>query len=67
MVEKVEVNLSENVKFGESTMLVRLMVQDRRDIGKAAQALNITQSQFLRNVAVQVARKVLAETASESS
>lgn len=67
MVEKVEVNLFENVKHGEATMLTRIKIQDRRDISKAALVLGISQSQFLRNVCVQAARKVLAEMASEGT
>lgn len=63
-MEKVELNLDENIPFGQSTMLMRMRVQDRRDVTNAATKLGMTQSQFARNMLVQAARKVLAEVVS---
>lgn len=64
-IEKVEVNLTEMIPYGMATILFRARAQDRRDVTSAAVALGLTQSQFMRTVLIQAARKVLAEVASE--
>lgn len=66
-MNRVEIQLDQDIPHGQSTLLMRLRVQDRRDIKNAAEALGMTQSQFMRNLGVQAARKVLAEKASEAA
>lgn len=66
-MNRVEIQLDQDIPHGQSTLLMRLRVQDRRDIRNAAAALGMTQSQFMRNLGVQAARKVLAEKASEAA
>lgn len=61
VLDTVTVKLLEDVPHGSTTILFRARVQDRRDITEAAKRLGITQSQFMRNTAIQAARQVLAE------
>lgn len=57
---EVTINLTEVPRAGESSMLVRMRAQDHIDINKAANRLGFKQSEFLRTVIVNVARKVNA-------
>lgn len=46
---------------GEIQVIFRVSHEDKRDLDFAADKLNMKTAQFLRMVAVQAARKVLAE------
>jgi len=57
----VKVDLDNAIVHGSDGLLVRIKVQDKRDIARAAKALKMTQAQFVRTVVVQAARIVVAE------
>jgi uncharacterized protein (DUF1778 family) len=65
MVDKVQLQLGEYVSHGESQLIVRVRLDDKRDIVTAANVLGLTQAQFVRNVLVQAARAIIAEAKSE--
>jgi uncharacterized protein (DUF1778 family) len=48
-------------RTGDIQVIYRVSTDDKDDIDKAADSLNMSTSQFLRMVTVQAARKVLAE------
>jgi uncharacterized protein (DUF1778 family) len=65
--DSVQVRLGEHVRTGDVQLLVRVRLDDMKDIGKASRLLGLTKSQFTRNVLVQVARTVIAEAVSEEA
>lgn len=67
MVDSVQLRLGESVGKGVCQIVVRVRLDDRRDITEAARLLKISQAQFTRNVVVQAARAVLAEVKSEEA
>ena len=67
MVDSVQIRLDEFVIRGVCQMVIRVRLEDRRDITTAANLLNLTQAQFVRNVLVQAARAIIAETDSEEA
>jgi len=67
MVNRVSLKLDEHVSYGDSQILARIRLDDKRDVIKAAMLLGLTQSQFVRNVLVQAARVVIAEKESEAA
>jgi uncharacterized protein (DUF1778 family) len=64
MLEDVQVRLSEHAHTGDAQLLIRVRLEDRRDIRAAARMLGLSQSQFVRNVIIQAARTVIAEAKS---
>jgi uncharacterized protein (DUF1778 family) len=46
---------------GASQMIFRCDLDDKHDLDKAAEKLNMSTAQFIRMIAIQAARKVLAE------
>jgi uncharacterized protein (DUF1778 family) len=58
----VKVDLDKFIIHGSDGLLVRIRVQDKRDIARAAKALKMSQAQFVRTVVVQAARIVVAES-----
>jgi uncharacterized protein (DUF1778 family) len=67
MVDSVQLRLGEYVSRGVCQVIIRVRLEDRRDITTAAQLLGLTQAQFMRNVLVQTARAVIAEVKSEEA
>lgn len=67
MVEAIQLRLGESVIKGVCQIVVRIRLDDRRDVTEAAKLLKITKAQFTRNVVVQAARAVLAEAKSEEA
>ncbi len=67
MTHKLTLSLDEHVRHGETQLLLRARLEDKRDIAKAAAILGLTQSQFMRNVLIQTARMVIAEYESEAT
>jgi uncharacterized protein (DUF1778 family) len=59
---EVLISLGElTARTGDIQVIYRVSDDDKRDLDLAAEALNMSTSQFLRMVTVQCARKVLAE------
>jgi uncharacterized protein (DUF1778 family) len=48
---------------GGSQMIFRCTMDDKEDVDKAADKLNMSTAQFVRMIVIQTARKVLAEVA----
>jgi uncharacterized protein (DUF1778 family) len=60
----ITISLGElTARTGEIQIIYRVSTDDKDDIDKAADCLNMSTSQFLRMVTIQAARKVLAEVA----
>lgn len=60
----ITISLGElTARTGEIQIIYRVSTDDKDDIDKAADSLNMSTSQFLRMVTIQAARKVLAEVA----
>lgn len=58
----ITISLGElTARTGEIQIIYRVSTDDKEDIDKAADILNMSTSQFLRMVTIQAARKVLAE------
>lgn len=64
MLDTVQLRLGEYVVQGTTQIVVRVRLDDRNDITRAAHLLGLTQAQFVRNVLVQTARTVIAEVKS---
>jgi uncharacterized protein (DUF1778 family) len=64
MVENIQLRLGEYVRVGEAQLIVRVRLDDKRDIIRAAELLGVSQAQFMRNILVQAARMIIAETKS---
>jgi uncharacterized protein (DUF1778 family) len=67
MVDSVQLRLGTSITRGVCQMIIRVRLEDRRDITRAARLLGLTQAQFTRNVLVQTARTVIAEAKSEEA
>jgi uncharacterized protein (DUF1778 family) len=60
----ITISLGElTAKTGEIQIIFRCTSDDKQDLDKAADSLNMSTAQFLRMVTVQAARKVLADVA----
>jgi uncharacterized protein (DUF1778 family) len=58
----ITISLGElTARTGEIQIIFRASADDKDDIDKAADRLNMSTSQFLRMVTIQAARKVVAE------
>lgn len=60
----ITISLGElTARTGDIQVIYRVSADDKEDIDKAADRLNMSTSQFLRMVTIQAARKVVAEVA----
>lgn len=62
----IELDLIDVPMAGPVQTIIRTPGEDKKDINRAAKALNMDQSAFSRLAVVGVARKVLAEVAAKS-
>jgi uncharacterized protein (DUF1778 family) len=61
---QVTISLGElTARGGEYQTVFRSSWDDKQDVDKAANSLNMSSAQFIRMVVIQAARKVLAEVA----
>jgi uncharacterized protein (DUF1778 family) len=64
MVENIQLRLDQYARVGEAQLIVRVRLDDKKDIIRAAELLGVSQAQFTRNILVQAARMIIAETKS---
>lgn len=57
----ITVNLNERMRSGVTQIVCRMHTDDTDDMLRAARVLSISREEFIRTVAIQAARKILAE------
>jgi len=64
MVDSIQLRLDKYVRVGEAQLIVRVRLDDKRDIIAASRLLGVSQAQFMRNILVEAARTIVAEVKS---